>query len=155
MRELRQSVDNGTPLIAQLEEEDPALFAQFIQTRRRHSAVARFISESKRYELTAKGRINYYPIFTELMRTCLRARGRFGIIVPSGIATDDSTKFFFQDLVETRSLMKRPWDSLQIRFVCRFGSCRFLVLMFECETLLATFGRFPVRGHTRAMLDSD
>ena len=26
--------------------------------------------------------------------------------------------------------------------------------MFECETLLPTLGRFPVKGHTRAMSDS-
>jgi hypothetical protein len=33
------------------------------------------------------------------------ARGRVGIIVPSGIATDDTTKYFFADLVENRALV--------------------------------------------------
>ena len=30
--------------------------------------------------------------------------GRVGYIVPSGIATDDTTKYFFRDLMESHSL---------------------------------------------------
>jgi hypothetical protein len=39
------------------------------------------------------------------MRNMIAPNGRAGIIVPSGIATDDTTKFFFGDLVEQRSLV--------------------------------------------------
>jgi hypothetical protein len=39
------------------------------------------------------------------MRTLIAATGRAGVIVPSGIATDDTTKFFFRDLVEHGSLV--------------------------------------------------
>lgn len=39
------------------------------------------------------------------MRNILNDSGRLGCIVPSGIASDDTTKFFFQDLVEKKSLI--------------------------------------------------
>src|SRR5208337_1757096 len=46
-----------------------------------------------------------YAVFAELCRALNRVSGHSGIIVPSGIATDDTTKFFFQDLVQTSSLV--------------------------------------------------
>ena len=92
-------------MIEALEVEDPVVFNEFIRSRRMHSAVASFISQSGLFKLTAHGRINYYPIFAELFRKYLNGRGRMGIIVPTGIATDDSTKLFFQDLVLTKSLV--------------------------------------------------
>jgi hypothetical protein len=39
------------------------------------------------------------------MRSIGAVRGRIGVIVPMGIATDDTTKFFFRDLVDTGSLV--------------------------------------------------
>jgi hypothetical protein len=60
---------------------------------------------SGRYPLCGRGDVNTYSIFAETMRAIVSARGRIGCIVPSGIATDDTTKFFFQDLMETGSLV--------------------------------------------------
>ncbi len=39
------------------------------------------------------------------MRVLLGPTGRIGCVLPTGIATDDTTKFFFQDLVERKSLV--------------------------------------------------
>ena len=39
------------------------------------------------------------------MRNVLNERGRVGCVLPTGIATDDTTKFFFQDVVGTKSLV--------------------------------------------------
>jgi hypothetical protein len=41
------------------------------------------------------------------MRAMVGPSGRVGVIVPAGIATDDTTKHFFADLVERRSLVSR------------------------------------------------
>ncbi|WP_428843959.1 Eco57I restriction-modification methylase domain-containing protein [Thermosporothrix hazakensis] len=60
---------------------------------------------SGKYPLCARGKINTYSIFTECMRQILHPRGRIGCIVPSGIATDDTTKVFFQDLMDSRTLV--------------------------------------------------
>ena len=49
--------------------------------------------------------MNTYSIFAETGRTICGPEGRGGIIVPSGIATEDTTKQFFSDLVDNRSLV--------------------------------------------------
>lgn len=91
--------------IAALEESDPDLYAAFLEAKRHHDALGHFIGSSGLYPLSGRGRINTYAIFAELGRWLTAARGRMGKILPSGIATDDTTKFYFQDLVETRALV--------------------------------------------------
>ena len=43
--------------------------------------------------------MNTYAVFAELFFRLLNRRGRAGLIVPSGIATDHSTKAFFDEIV--------------------------------------------------------
>lgn len=88
-------------LIAELERCDPELFAEYRASKRKHDAVGFFASASGRYPLCGRGRINTYAVFAEAMRDLVGPTGRVGAIVPSGIATDDTTKFFFQDLAES------------------------------------------------------
>jgi hypothetical protein len=57
-----------------------------------------------RYPLCGRGDVNLYTVFAESMRDGVSPIGRVGCIVPSGVATDDTTKFFFQDLVDRASL---------------------------------------------------
>lgn len=90
--------------ISALEETDPDLYAAFLEAKRHHDALGHFIGSSGLYPLCGRGRINTYAVFAELGRGLTAARGRMGMILPSGIATDDNTKFFFQDLVSGRSL---------------------------------------------------
>ena len=58
-----------------------------------------------RFPLGGHGDVNTYVLFAELNRTLLAARGRTGLIVPTGIATDDTTKHLFGDFVSTGSLV--------------------------------------------------
>ncbi|MEY4531687.1 MAG: Type restriction endonuclease and methyltransferase DrdVIII, partial [Deinococcota bacterium] len=90
--------------IKALKTEQPKVFAEFKQAIRQAEAESHFIRSSNRYPLTGRGDINTYAIFSELNRDNLNPNGSMGIIVPTGIATDDTTKFFFQDLVEKQSL---------------------------------------------------
>ena len=57
-----------------------------------------------RFTLTAKGKLNTYALFAELVQSLIQPFGRAGIIIPSGIATDDSTKKFFQNVINHGSL---------------------------------------------------
>lgn len=91
-------------MIAQLRWEDPSLYSDYLESIRKEDAIRHFSSDSDRYPLCGRGRTNTYAIFAELKRSICGPQGRVGCIVPSGIATDDTTKFFFQDLVEKRSL---------------------------------------------------
>ena len=54
---------------------------------------------SGRFPLCGRGDINTYSIFAEINRSIISPTGRVGCIVPSGIATDNTTKEFFGDLV--------------------------------------------------------
>lgn len=91
--------------IAALKVEDGPLHADFCDALREHDGAGHFLGDSGRYPLCGRGRINLYAVFSELKRSLIAPRGRLGCIVPSGIATDDTTKLFFQDLLKTRSLV--------------------------------------------------
>jgi len=92
-------------MIADLAQTDPALYQSFSEELRKHDGIAHFIGNSGRYPFCGRGRINTYAVFSELNRALINSGGRIGCIVPSGIATDDTTKYFFQDLVARRSLV--------------------------------------------------
>jgi hypothetical protein len=88
-------------LIAELRDDrDGArLYAEFEAAKRRAAGESHFLRSSDRFPLTGRGRINTYAVFTEADRTLTSPRGRTGVIVPTGIATDATTQFFFKDLV--------------------------------------------------------
>jgi hypothetical protein len=92
-------------LIAGLKTGDPALYQQFQEDLRQAEGESHFLRNSGRYPLCGRGDINVYTVFAEGMRTQLNAAGRMGCVLPSGIATDDTTKFFFQDVVDKKSLV--------------------------------------------------
>jgi hypothetical protein len=54
--------------------------------------------------MCGKGDVNTYAVFAEKNWTLLGRRGRAGFIVPSGIATDDTTKEFFVAVSEAGRL---------------------------------------------------
>ena len=92
-------------LIAALQREDPSLWSQFRTAVRRSDVLNRFLHKSGMFPLCGQGRINTYAVFAETMRRVLAPRGRAGMILPPGIATDDTTKDYFRALVEGRHLV--------------------------------------------------
>jgi len=91
-------------LIDQLTQTNPALAAEFEAAKHTAECSSKFVRNSARYPLTAVGDVNTYALFAEHFRNLTSAVGRAGIIVPTGIATDDTTKDFFGDLVEKRAI---------------------------------------------------
>ncbi|MFI9263401.1 Eco57I restriction-modification methylase domain-containing protein [Streptomyces werraensis] len=92
--------------IAQL-KDDPVgqlLFEDFAAAKRRSEGESHFLRISGRYPLTGRGDINTYAVFAETDRTLTGPRGRTGVIVPTGIATDATTQYFFKDLVTNGQL---------------------------------------------------
>ena len=81
--------------IALLSTENPRLWMSFLTESQRIAAGNNFYRESGRFTMTAVGKLNTYPLFAETMLEVTAAKGRAGFIVPTGIATDDSTKAFF------------------------------------------------------------
>ena len=91
-------------LIAALPQSNPQLAAEYHQALRRADAASNFVRSSGRFPLTGRGDVNTYSLFAELARRLLAPPGRAGVIIPTGIATDDTTKFFFADLAQSHSL---------------------------------------------------
>ncbi|MFC9670036.1 Eco57I restriction-modification methylase domain-containing protein [Streptomyces sp. NPDC056949] len=88
-------------LIAELRDDRDGerLYAEFGAAKRRAEGESHFLRSSDRFPLTGRGRINTYAVFTETDRALTAPNGRTGVIVPSGIATDATTQFFFKDIV--------------------------------------------------------
>ncbi|GGZ02512.1 Eco57I restriction-modification methylase domain-containing protein [Streptomyces poonensis] len=91
-------------LIAALPTTDHKLFAEFVAAKRHAEGESHFLRIGGRYPLTGRGDINTYAVFSESNRTLTGPHGRMGVIVPTGIATDATTQFFFKELVRTGSL---------------------------------------------------
>ncbi|MDR3556949.1 MAG: N-6 DNA methylase [Syntrophobacteraceae bacterium] len=91
-------------LIETLKVSDPDLYQQFLDDLRKADGEAHLMRNSGCYPLCGRGDINLYTIFAERMRNLLNDDGRVGCVLPTGIATDDTTKFFFQDIIRKKSL---------------------------------------------------
>jgi type I restriction-modification system DNA methylase subunit len=92
-------------LIKSLSQNNPILFNEYEKAVHVADATAKFLRESGRCTYTAVGDINTYSIFTEMTTTLVNPNGMTGIIVPTGIATDDSNKAFFSSIVENNRLI--------------------------------------------------
>ena len=92
-------------MIDGLKNEQPALFQAFKDDLRQAEGESHILRNSDRYPLCGRGDINTYAVFTELKRSLQSIQGRVGCIVPSGIATDDTTKIFFQEIIENSNLI--------------------------------------------------
>jgi N-6 DNA Methylase len=91
-------------LIKELPLENPELLQEFEIAKYDAASQGRFVRGSSRFALTAVGDINTYSIFSETARKLISSDGRAGIIVPTGIATDDTCKKFFGDLVQSQGI---------------------------------------------------
>lgn len=94
-------------LIKQLsdpEQGDPVLYREFLIARHNAEGQSHFLRLSGKFPLNGRGDVNTYAVFAELFRSLTGPAGQTGIIVPTGIATDATTQFFFKDLVETESI---------------------------------------------------
>jgi hypothetical protein len=89
-------------LITRLATDDPNLFAAYRAGLREIGGINSFVRSGVRYPLCGVGRVNMFALFAEAASALVSKRGRVGQILPSGIVSDDSTKLFFQSVVEHR-----------------------------------------------------
>ncbi len=81
------------------------LYEEFIAARRGAEAASLYAHDSGRYPLTGVGDVNTYALFAESLFQLTAPQGRAGFIVPTGIATDDSTKAYFGHVSQTGRLV--------------------------------------------------
>lgn len=84
--------------IRALETTEPAIWAAYQTDLHLVEATNQFIRECGHFNLTARGKLNTYAMFAEAFLRLPSQRGRAGVIVPTGIATDDGNKAFFDEV---------------------------------------------------------
>ncbi|WYL93593.1 MAG: DNA methyltransferase [Gloeotrichia echinulata IR180] len=127
-------------LIKELPRKNPELAQAWEDAKHDAEAQGKFIRESGRFPLTAVGDINTYAVFAETTRKLISSEGRVGVIVPTGIATDDTCKRFFGDLTQKQALASLyDFENRQAIFTSVHRSYKF--------SLLAISGKPIKRGN--------
>lgn len=93
-------------LIQRLEKDNPDLFSKYMEEQTRIGKTVNSIQSTGRFPLSAHGRFNTYALFAELSNCLLSDKGRSGIIIPTGIATDNNTSILFRDLFENKAIVQ-------------------------------------------------
>lgn len=89
-------------LIKALSKKNPQLFIEYIQAKHSFEKGKNYFRNSNRYELTAKGKLDVYPLFAELGYSLLGKNGALGIICPPGIIY--SHPEFFSEITKNKHL---------------------------------------------------
>ena len=138
-------------LLTSNDPADRALHFEFKTELRKSSAWAHLLKESDRYRFTARGRLNTYAVFAETARTIIAWRGRSGLVLPTGIATDATTAPFFADLVKSRSLISiYDFENEEKIFVSVTNKFRFCLMavagrLVEVDDIFLAFRARQVR----------
>jgi hypothetical protein len=141
---------------------DLALVQEFEQAKREAEGSGEFIRGSGRFGLTAVGDLNTYALFAELFLNLIGPGGRAGLVVPTGIATDNSTKAYFDAISSGRRLVSLYDFRTGPGLFSEIGHQRFkfcLITLGECKQTDFVFFALQVHelaDHRRHFtLDSD
>jgi hypothetical protein len=100
------SGDERKKAVAALEKKNPEMFREYEAEKRLADAGREFTRESGRFPLGAHGKVNTYAVFSELARSLSsRPLSRFGLIVPTGIATDATTAKLFAEMISSHEIV--------------------------------------------------
>jgi hypothetical protein len=143
--------------IAKIKTEDPALYGEFRAAAREAEAESHLVRNGGRFKLCAQGDLNTYSLFAELFTQVLGTSGFGGIIVPTGIATDDSNSDFFGHLIEQKQLVSLfDFENRErVLFPEVYYRMRFCLLTFcgttrSCQKPKFTFFALKVEDLSRA-----
>ena len=89
--------------IAKLPQTAPILFAEYQKALFDAEALSRFVRLCGRFPCTATGDIDLYPLFAEHCLSC--SVEVWGLVLPTGIAVNDSNKAFFARLIDENRLL--------------------------------------------------
>ena len=116
-------------LIAALPATNPVLWKEWASATRIAQGMSHFVRQSGRYPLCGKGDVNTYALFAEHNWSALAPRGRAGFIVPGGIVTDNTTKEYFQALLDRSALASvHHFENESLIFKGLHHAYRFLLL---------------------------
>ncbi len=135
-------------LIAALVKRNPELHALYVAAQESAGRTLDYARRSGRYPLTGKGDINTYALFAEVARSIVSPDGRVGLLVPSGIASDETTKDFFNALMSGKSLIKLyDFENKRPFFPDVHRSFKFSALVFGGAQVRARAADFVFFAH--------
>ena len=94
--------------------------------------MSRFVRFGGRFELTATGDIDFYPMFAELYLTFTKEA--WGVVMPTGIATNESNKVFFSKLIDENRLISLYSFENEERIFQIHHSFKFCLLTAGCAS---------------------
>ena len=136
-------------LIAKLKEAAPgtrehALYEEFESAKRTAEASSVFVrvpaEDGGRFPLTGRGDVNTYALFAELFASLTSKRGRAGVIVPTGIAINETTSAFFGAVVAQRRLLAlHAFDEIKNWFAGTKDNQSFCIFVLSDHSEYPTF----------------
>jgi hypothetical protein len=92
-------------MIEALRSTHPELYGSWLRKVRNNDSIRHLINSSGRFPLTSYGRLNTYSLFAETAVQLVHGGGRWGMVLPVGIATDAFNQHFFREIVQRRRLV--------------------------------------------------
>jgi hypothetical protein len=86
-------------LINALGKTNPSLSQAFEEAKHNAEAESKYVRQGGRYPLSAVGDVNTYALFSETVWRVAHLDGRVGVIIQASLATDDTMKNFFSNLL--------------------------------------------------------
>ncbi|MCC6428186.1 MAG: N-6 DNA methylase [Phycisphaerales bacterium] len=135
--------------IARMPEKAPELFAAYTAAKADAEKMLMYARGSGRFPLTGKGDINTYMLFAELARSLVAPGGLVGLLVPSGIATDETTKEFFGTLIdEHRLAVLYDFENRKKVFPDVDGRFKFCAIVFGGNSVQFRSSEFVFFAHS-------
>lgn len=116
-------------LIARLPVDDPLNHTRWVEHQRGIDGLSQFLKCSRTVQFTGAGNLNSYRVFTELSSKLLSMNGRAGLVVQTGLATDESGKELFDYLLSSKRLLRfLDFENRQAFFVDVHQQFRFSLI---------------------------
>jgi len=126
--------------IAALETEHSDIFAQYQTDKRIFDAMNEFARAGGRFDLSTRGKLNTFGLFAELCLNATRTKGRAGLILPTGIATDGNSSMLFGHIVQCKRLVSLfSFENEEFIFPGVHHSFRFALLTIGDDSEFAEF----------------
>ncbi|MFD0559976.1 N-6 DNA methylase [Stackebrandtia endophytica] len=149
--------------ISELHIENPNLAYEYKEALRKVKALPKYVSNSGNYPLYARGmrevkganRYKTDALFTELVGKLTTKLGQFGLIVPTGIATDAVTQFLFRAITHSNTLVAVFDFENQARrfFPAVHASYKFCIFSVAGQSVPGRTAKFAFFLHDPAELD--
>lgn len=86
-----------------LKESNPKLYKEYQEARHAIASQSNYVKNSGRFTLTNNGKIELSSLFAEI---CLSfSKEAWGLVIPTGIAVNDTNKAFFSKLIDENRLI--------------------------------------------------